>query len=143
MNIRDAEAKDAGRLIPLLRELGYDVEGSEVVARLKGILGSDSHHVFLAEEDDRLVGLLHVFDRPALEKPHEAVVQAIVVSEQVRDSGVGAALMREAEGWARERGLASVALYTRTDRAKAHAFYEARGYRVKGTSHLMQRPLEE
>ena len=38
-----------------------------------------------------------MFERPALEKPCEAVVQALVVDSEARSNGVGEALMREAE----------------------------------------------
>ena len=84
--------------------------------------------------------MLHVFERPALDKGCEAVVQALVVDDAIRSRGVGEMLMREAEAWAAGRGLAATSLYTRTDRDRAHAFYERIGYRLKGTSHLMGRP---
>ena len=82
------------------------------------------------------MGVLHVFERPALEKPCEAVVQALVVDGARRGSGIGEALMREAEAWAAARKLASTALYTRIDRDRARLFYERIGYRLKATSHL-------
>ena len=54
-------------------------------------------------------------------------------------SGIGEALMREAEAWAAARKLAATSLYTRIDRDRARAFYERIGYRLKATSHLMGR----
>jgi GNAT superfamily N-acetyltransferase len=68
------------------------------------------------------------------------VVQALVVDDLARGRGIGEVLMGEAEAWAARRGLAATSLYTRTDRDRAHAFYERIGYRLKGTSHLMGRP---
>ncbi len=49
--------------------------------------------------------------------------------------------MREAEAWARGRGLVAIALYTRIDRDAARAFYERIGYGISATSHLMRREL--
>lgn len=49
--------------------------------------------------------------------------------------------MREAEAWAQSRKLPSVALYSRVDRKRAHAFYERDGYRIKSTSVRMDRGL--
>ena len=55
---------------------------------------------------------LHVFERPALDKGCEAVVQALVVDDVAGGGGIGEALMREAEAWATGRGLAATSLYT-------------------------------
>jgi ribosomal protein S18 acetylase RimI-like enzyme len=68
-------------------------------------------------------------------------VQALVVDSDARSSGVGEALMREAEAWAQSRKLLSVSLYSRVDRKRAHAFYERIGYRIKATSVRMERGL--
>lgn len=139
MIIRDIRPTDIAAARRLLGELGYDLEEADVRARLEQVLATTGHRVFVAEIDSRVVGLMHVFERPALEKPCEAVVQAIVVDSECRGSGIGEALMREAEDWAADRNLRSTALYTRTDRDGARAFYERIGYRVAGTSHLMRR----
>jgi len=64
-----------------------------------------------------------------------------VVDAAQRAHGVGAALMRDAEAWARARGLVSVVLYTRVDRDAARTFYEKLGYEPVATSHLMRREL--
>jgi ribosomal protein S18 acetylase RimI-like enzyme len=84
--------------------------------------------------------VLHVFERPALDKGCEGVVQALVVDDAWRGRGIGEALMHEAEAWAAGRGLGTTALYTRVDRDRARAFYERIGYRLKATSHLLGRP---
>ena len=99
------------------------------------------HELIVAEVAGKVVGVLHMFERPALEKPCEAVVQALVVDNEARSSGVGEALMREAEAWAQSRKLSSVSLYSRVDRKPAHAFYERIGYYLKSTSVRMERGL--
>ncbi len=103
-------------------------------------MSTSTHRVIVAEEDGEIVGVLHAFERPALEKPCEVVVQALIVDETRRGSGIGAVLMHEAETWATTCGLSSTALYTRIDRDAARAFYERIGYRLIATSHLMGRP---
>ena len=58
-----------------------------------------------------------MFERPALEKPCEAVVQALVVDSEARGSGVGEALMREPRpGHKAEAAL--VSLCGRADRKR-------------------------
>ncbi|MBS0520599.1 MAG: GNAT family N-acetyltransferase [Proteobacteria bacterium] len=142
MIVRDLQPTDLPAAVGLLGQLGYALGEREVRARLEQVLKAPGHRVRVAEQAGKVVGLIHVFERPALEKPCEAIVQALVVDGTVRGAGIGAALMRDAEeDWAGKRGLASVALYTRTDRAGAHAFYETIGYRKANSSHLMRRYL--
>lgn len=141
MIVRDIQPTDLSAVGNLLGQLGYDLDKQEVRGRLDSVRKASDHSVRVAVVDGKIVGLLHVFERPALEKPCEAVVQSLVVDAGLRGNGVGAALMREAEAWARDHGLASVVLYTRTDRDAARAFYERIGYRLSATSHSMRRDL--
>jgi GNAT superfamily N-acetyltransferase len=80
-----------------------------------------------------------VYERPSLEKPCEAVVQAMVVDAGQRGRGVGKVLMAHAEAWARHRGLSSVALSTR----HAASFYERLGYHSVTATELMRKVLRE
>ena len=132
---------DLPALASLLDQLGYAVDSPELTKRLDAVVGAADHCVFVAEADGHAVGLLHAFARPSLEKGMEAVVQSLVVDRAARGQGVGQALMQAAEQWATSRGLGSVALYTRTDREQARAFYERIGYRLRATSHLMVRDV--
>lgn len=141
MIVRDLLPADLPVAAVLLDQLGYAMDEGEVRKRFERVLRAPDHRARVAEMDGPVVGLLHVFERPALEKPCEAVVQAIVVDARTRGAGVGAALMADAEAWARARGLTSVTLYTNIGREPAHAFYEGLGYSKTGTSHLMRRGL--
>jgi ribosomal protein S18 acetylase RimI-like enzyme len=142
MHIRPLTAEDVPAAAALLSQLGYAVDSAEIAERIARVGAAPGYHTVVAELDGRAVGLLHVYERAALEKPAEAVVQALVVDEASRETGVGRALMREAEDWARARGLASVSLYTRVDRDNARAFYASLGYEIAATAHLMRKPLE-
>src|SRR5690349_10060999 len=136
MTLRDATEADFAAVRRLLDQLGYASDEAEFRRRFDGVRATAGHRIIVAEEDG-VVGVLHVFERPALDKGCEAVVQALVVDDSVRSRGVGEALMREAEAWAARRGLAATSLYTRVDRERARSFYERIGYRLKATSHLM------
>jgi GNAT superfamily N-acetyltransferase len=140
MIIRDGLPADIPAIRRLIGQLGYAPDEAEFRARFERVSAGAGHKIIVAEVESEVVGVLHVFERPALEKPCEAVVQALVVDGARRGVGIGEALMREAEAWAQRRNLASTALYTRVDRDKSRVFYERIGYRVKATSHLMGRP---
>ena len=138
--LRDVTAADLPAVRRLIGQLGYAPDEAAFQTRFERVRAAPGHRVIVAETDGAVVGVLHVFERPALDKGCEAVVQALVVDDRWRGHGIGEALMREAEGWARRRGLAATSLYTRTDRDRARAFYERIGYRRKATSHLMAQP---
>jgi len=138
--LRDVTAADLASVRRLIGQLGYAPDAAEFRARFERVLAADGHRIMVAEEEGAVVGVLHVFERPALDKGCEAVVQALVVDDRARGRGVGEALMHEAEAWATSRGLDATALYTRTDRDRARVFYERIGYRLTATSHLMAKP---
>ena len=139
MILRDVTEADFAAVRRLLDQLGYASDEAEFRRRFDGVRATAGHRIIVAEEDG-VIGVLHVFERPALDKGCEAAVQALVVDDSVRSRGVGEALMREAEAWAASRGLPTTSLYTSIKRDRALAFYERLGYRIKGTSHLMGRP---
>jgi GNAT superfamily N-acetyltransferase len=139
MIIRDAQPADISELNRLIGELGYPLDDREFRARFERVSSAPSHHVFVAEEAGALIGLLHVFERPALDKNCDAVVQALIVDDRHRSHGVGEALLHAAETWAADHHLESTSLYTSIKRERAHAFYERLGYHREGTSHLMRR----
>jgi GNAT superfamily N-acetyltransferase len=104
-------------------------------------LSTPDHAVRVAESAGRVVGLIHVFVRPAIENPREAVVQALVVDQEHRRAGIGRRLMAEAEHWGKERNCRSVVLESNVVRTPAHAFYEALGYRIAATAYMLRKPL--
>jgi len=138
--LRDAVPADFGAIRRLLGQLGYAPGQAEFRRRFDSVLAAGGHRLIVAEKEGVVAGVLHVFERPALDKGCEAVVQALVVDGTMRSRGVGEALMHEAEAWAARRGLQATSLFTRTDRDRARAFYERIGYRLKATSHLLGRP---
>ena len=68
-------------------------------------------------------------------------MQALVVDQASRGSGVGKMMMIAAEAWAKDHGFTSVALTSRISRSDAHGFYEAIGYQMMATSHLFRKML--
>jgi ribosomal protein S18 acetylase RimI-like enzyme len=141
MIVRDAQPSDVSAVLRLIGQLADAPDEATFRARFERVLATDDHRIIVADVEGKVVGVLHMFERPALEKSCEAIVQALVVDSEARSSGVGEALMREAEAWAQRRKLPSVSLYSRVDRKRAHAFYERIGYRIKATSVRMDRGL--
>jgi GNAT superfamily N-acetyltransferase len=127
--------------LKLLAQLGYPLSVEEARRRADAVFSTPDHALLVAAAEGRIVGLLHVFARPAIENPREAVVQAIVVDQAFRRAGIGRTLMAEAERWGNEHGCHSVVLSSNIARAPAHAFYAALGYRVAATSLVLRKGL--
>ena len=142
MQVRLLRPTDVQIAKQLLRQLGYEVATDEVIGRIDRVLASRNHYAAVVEDREKVLGLVHVYERPALEKPCEAVVQALIVDGSLRKAGVGRILMAAAEAWARAKGLTCLVLHTRDDREDARAFYEHLGYQKAATSHLMSKALD-
>ena len=123
----------------LLLQLGYDLNPQEVKRRYEAIKEKQDHAVFVCEQDGQVVALLHLYERPAFDKPPEVIVQALVVDQNSRGSGIGKTMMNVVERWALGRGFSSVALTSNISRSGAHSFYNRIGYKVKATSHLFRK----
>ena len=141
VRLRPMTRDDIAQSVPLLAQLGYELSAEELAHRFAAVTATPDHSLVAAELAGRVVGLLHVFVRPAIENPREAVVQAIVVDLAHRRSGIGMVLMAEAERWGREHECRSVMLSSNVARAPAHAFYAARGYHIAATSYVLRKEL--
>jgi GNAT superfamily N-acetyltransferase len=139
--VREMAAADLPSAGPLLCQLGYDVAGPELRLKFDAVQGADGHALFVAERGGRIVALMHVFARPALEKPMEAIVQALVVDDACRGGGVGRRMMSVAERWAVDRGYRLLSLSSQVDRDDAHAFYQALGYDISSTAHTLRKQI--
>lgn len=141
ISIRRMTAVDVPVSQVLLSQLGYQMDVQEVRRRYDAVVQSGDHALMVAEQAGRIIALCHTYARPALDKPPEAVVQALVVDQASRGSGVGKIMMTAAEKWAEDRGFTSVTLASHVSRSDAHAFFESIGYRREGTSHLFRKTL--
>lgn len=141
LTIRTMTADDLDAAQPLMEQLGYALSGDQIRQRYLAIRAAEGHDLFVGDLGGKIVSLLHVYARPALDKPPEAVVQALVVASETRGGGVGKAMMRQAEGWARQNGFSSVSLASGVAREEAHRFYKALGYDVFATSHLFRKNM--
>jgi GNAT superfamily N-acetyltransferase len=141
IRLRPMSPDDITSGVALLAQLGYEMAAAELARRVAEVAAAPDHALVIAESDGQVAGLMHVFARPAIENPREAVVQSIVVDAACRRAGVGRRLMDHAEAWGRERGCLSLTLSSNTARAPAHAFYAALGYAVSASSYVFRKKL--
>jgi (aminoalkyl)phosphonate N-acetyltransferase len=82
----------------------------------------------IAEAEGRPVGWVHAATSEFVEAECFVVIGGLVVDRGRRRQGIGKALMRAAEDWARSQGCSIVRLRTSAGRTAAHRFYEQLGY---------------
>ena len=142
MHTRPACAADAPAIAALVAQLGYDTAPSDVADRLARLLARSDHRFVVAEGDGQLLGWVHVELSESVDVGSLAVIAGLVVDRAHRRQGVGAALMAEAEAWARQQGCPLMRLRSSATRTPAHRFYEGLGYRNVKTQYSFVKPLD-
>jgi ribosomal protein S18 acetylase RimI-like enzyme len=131
--IRDARPADAPALVPLFEQLEHPASADAIAARVERLAASDADRLFVGELDGELVGFASVHVGLVVEADAPvAKLSAIVVDERRRGSGIGKALVAEAEAEARRRGCYLIFLTSAERRQAAHAFYRQLGYEETG-----------
>lgn len=133
MWIREARPGDWPDVAALLAELGRpDVRGTDEEPPAREVferyLERPDSFAFVAERDGRVVGFVDLDLRTRLNfTTLQAWIPDLIVAEDARSGGVGAALLNRCEEIARERGCWSITLESANWRERAHAFYEREG----------------
>lgn len=133
VTVRPPTGADIDSIARLMEELGYPSTPEQVRVRLNRMVGDDRYSAYVAEVDGAVAGFLGLQTGWAYEhdEPFARII-SLVVDARVRRRGVGAALVRFAERWARERGAYGLMLNTNVRREEAHRFYEALGFNRTG-----------
>lgn len=147
ISVRDAGPADWPAVAALLVELGRpDAIGGPDEAALRavfdGYIARPDAVALVAETGGRVVGFCDLEFRARLNFAEpQAWIPDLVVTESVRGSGAGAALLAEAERRARVRGCWGMTLESASWRTGAHAFYRRVGWTDSGLS--FTKPLSD
>ena len=89
------------------------------------------HCVFVAEDQGKIVGMLELSLRPyadGCDSSPVPFIEAWYVAEDARRSGIGGALVRAAEQWARENAYTEMASDALLDNDVSHWAHAALGF---------------
>jgi GNAT superfamily N-acetyltransferase len=152
ITVRPAVVADAASLVQLRvanaeAHLAFDpqvyrVPAREAVLRHFAAMLTDEagrHAVLVAEIAGRIVGMVEVLRNPdppdhQILRPESSAQVHTVVADDVRDRGVGAALLDAAETWAVARGIAYLTAGIHHGNAGAVRFYGRHGFTDSGIS---------
>src|SRR5204863_5508418 len=85
------------------------------------VVDPNAHHIVAEEDDGTVVGFCSLHFRERLNHPtDEAWVPDLIVAEEARRRGIGAAMLDEVERRARPRGGHAITLQPGYQRAEAH-----------------------
>jgi GNAT superfamily N-acetyltransferase len=141
VTVREFRTGDEEAVADLCSQLGYPTSKADVERRHREE-GDGRQRVFMAESPDgRAVGWVQVCVRTILVSDRHAEVEGLVVDREWRSRGVGHALMKSAEEWARKAGCKAVSLRSNVVREGARPFYEDIGYEVIKTQWAFRKRL--
>ncbi|MFF5899762.1 GNAT family N-acetyltransferase [Streptomyces argenteolus] len=91
-----------------------------------------SHKVWIARDDERVVGTVGLVKAPLPNARHRAEVGKLMVRPSARGRGIGRALLTAVEEWAAGEGLTLLVLDTETD-SLAERLYASAGWTPCGS----------
>ena len=128
VRIRPAAVDDGAALELLVRQLGYDENAADILARLAA-MEQRGLTALVAELDGRVVGCLATSIMPVLHRPKPVGrISMMVVEEGLRSQGIGEQLVRAAEAWLKDQGCGMIEVTSNMKRTDAHRFYQRLGF---------------
>ena len=141
-NIRRLRSSDAVSYLELLNQTDRETDfmmqepGERQMNAFQVSLSliSGTNHIFIAEENEKLVGQLvafNIFGRG--ERVKHAVHIGISVLKSHWGKGIGAALFEEMERWAKNNGIVRIELTVMTHNERGINLYKKMGFEIEGT----------
>jgi GNAT superfamily N-acetyltransferase len=140
--IRPAQQDDAQEIARLLTLLGHATTAAEVQARWPQWSALGNECLVAQRADGSLGGIVTLHTMLVLHRPLPVGrITALVVDTHLRGSGVGRALVAQAEARLTTQGCGLLELTSNMQLKPAHAFYQHIGY--EQTSHRFAKTLSD
>ncbi len=138
MHIRKFQIEDTTQVCELLNnELGKQISVDELSITVSDMLKSDDYAIFVAEQNNEIVGFIGVHFGLAFEIKGKVMrIIALAVKESYQHRGIGTKLLEAAEKSAIEYKASVIGVNSGLHRAVAHSFYEKNKFSKKGYSFI-------
>lgn len=138
--VRPAQPTDGNAMAALAEQLGYPCTGAEVRRRLDAMKDLTQYGAFVAvHPPGEIVGWIGTRVFRAVELAPFAEISGLVVEATLRSRGIGKALLKAAEDWARRVGLPVISVNSNLARERAHQFYIRNGYELVKTQRIFRK----
>ncbi len=134
--IRTSRREDMGQVLQLIQELAiFEKEDNAVEVSLKnleedGFGKSPLFHCFVAEKENHIVGMALVYPRYSTWKGPVIHLEDLIVTEEMRGSGLGTALLNEVVKYGHDLGVKRISWEVLDWNEPAIGFYESKGANV-------------
>ena len=129
--VRQAVISDAKDIYYINKtSLGYDYDLEKQKAKIQAVLNDSTQVIFVAECNNKVVGYIHLVNYDVIYADNFKNCLGLAVDNDYKRNGIGSALLKQAEIWAKENGAAGIRLCSGVEREKAHQFYQSQGYEV-------------
>ena len=122
-------------------QLGYPVQLEELCARFRNLSGNTRHGLFVCEENENILGWIHLECVEDLIEENKTEIKAIIVDENSRGNGIGKALLETAEKWAKTYQIHTIYLSCNIIRERTHQFYLRQGFENFKTSLFFEKKI--
>lgn len=140
--IHRATLQDVAALTELLRSIGWfaymasesiEMTCERITHHFTLCSANESHSIYVAEENSKIVGYVAVHWLPYLFLPApEGYVSELFVGESVRGQGIGTQLLEVVKAEAQERGCSRLMLVNSRSRdSYKRKFYERQGWKER------------
>ncbi len=134
--IRTAQKKDMEQVLQLIKELAafekepHEVEVSVEELQQDGFGSQPAFHCFVAEVEGKIEGMALVYPRYSTWKGRTVHLEDLIVSENMRGTGIGSALFTAVIQYGYEKGVKRIEWNVLDWNDPAIVFYEKNGAKV-------------
>lgn len=129
--VRQATVSDAEDIYYINKtSLGYDYDFEKQKSKIEAVLNDKTQVIFVAETDNKVVGYIHLVNYDVIYADNFKNCLGLAVDADYKRNGIGSALLKQAEIWAKENGAVGIRLCSGAEREGAHKFYISQGYEI-------------
>jgi len=136
--LREARLEDSSEINKISRFLGYANVLDEVANdRLKNLLSSKLNCVWVYENENGIVGWIHIFHASRVASEGFIEIGGLVVNPQYRREGIGRTLVEHAKEYSRSQGL-KLRVRFNSKREEVHRFYQSIGFSCAKSQYVFE-----
>jgi GNAT superfamily N-acetyltransferase len=140
--VRELAAGDAPAITRLSNQLGYGINLAETVENIKAIAENKTDRLFVAVDDTKVIGWIHIFHTTRLESGSFCEIGGLVVDDKYQKKGVGKMLIEKAASCCLDMGNQKLKVRCNTKRSAAHLFYSKFGFNENKEQKVFELQLE-